>query len=289
MRDANRFILYNRGTIGDVPLQVYVSALVFCPSMSRIKTLFQHQQPWIITSPPVEDNWNPCLQTLEGHTGSVRSVTFSPNGQRLATASIDKTVRIWDTETGILQQTLEGYTDEVLSVTFSPNGQQLTSASDDKTVRIWDTKTGELQQTLEGHTGRVESVTFSPNGQRLAPASKDKTVRIWDAKTSALQQTLEIGTSLVALSFSPDEHSLITELGCIALNQTSSASMQTPNWSAYCLHASGSWITWNGKIVLWLPRNIDLKFQRLENRLLRLDIAQAASSYSDIILIFPCL
>jgi len=253
IRDANRFVLYNRAVIENAPLQSYVSALVFSPSMSKIRTLFQHQQPsWIFMSPLVEENWNPCLQTLEGHTEWVNSVTFSPNGRRLASGSYDETVRIWDAETGALQQTLEGHTSPVYSVTFSPNGRQLASSSQDKTVRIWDAETGALQQTLEGHTDWVNLVTFSLNGRWLASGSNDKTVRIWDAETGALQQTLEIGTSLTVLLFSPDEHSLITELGCIALSQ-SSVSSRTPNWSAYCLHTSKSWIIWNNKNVLWLP------------------------------------
>ena len=65
---------------------------------------------WIKTCPKVADNWSPCLQTLEGHTDWVRSVAFSHDGRRLASGSDDDTVRIWDTETGALQQTLEGHT-----------------------------------------------------------------------------------------------------------------------------------------------------------------------------------
>jgi hypothetical protein len=109
-----------------------------------------------------------------------------------------------------------------------------------------------LQQTLKGHTALVNSVTFSHDGRRLASGSDDYTVRIWDAETAVLQQTLEIGTFLEALSFSPDGYNLITELGCIALDQ-SSLPIRTPNWLGYCVRADRSWITWNGNNVLWLP------------------------------------
>ncbi len=84
----------------------------------------------------VEDDWSPLLQTLEGDPGWLRAVTFSPNGQILASASIDRTVRLWDTKTGMAPGTLEGR-----SAIF-PDGQIFASASDDRTVRLWDAKTG---------------------------------------------------------------------------------------------------------------------------------------------------
>ena len=75
IQDANRFILYNRHVIENWPLQVYVSALVFCPTMSRIRILLQDERPqWISTSPLVDENWSLCLQILEGHTSSVTSL-----------------------------------------------------------------------------------------------------------------------------------------------------------------------------------------------------------------------
>jgi hypothetical protein len=78
-------------------------------------------------------------------------------------------------------------------------------------------------------------------------------VRVWDAETGALRRTLEIGASLSSLSFSSDDRNLITELGCIALDHLSLLPIQTPNWSAYCVYVDRSWITRNGKKVLWLP------------------------------------
>jgi WD40 repeat protein len=70
----------------------------------------------------------------------VRAVTFLPNGKTLASASWDKTVRLWDSTTGAARHTLEGHSGEVLAVTFSPDGKTLASASWDKTVRLWDLK-----------------------------------------------------------------------------------------------------------------------------------------------------
>ena len=95
VRDARRFIMYYKWAIEKSPLQVYTSALVFSPTRSLIRGLFREEEPeWITIKPAVEDNWNACLQTLEGHSSGVCSVAFSPDSTRLVSASIDGTVKI---------------------------------------------------------------------------------------------------------------------------------------------------------------------------------------------------
>ena len=113
------------------------------------------------------------------------SVAFSPDGNRIVSGSDDKTVRMWDADTGQpIGEPLTGHTDGVSSVAFSPDGHRLASGSYDKTVRLWDADTGQpVGQPLTGHTASVSSVAFSPDGHRLASGSCDNTVRLWDADT----------------------------------------------------------------------------------------------------------
>jgi WD40 repeat protein len=110
VRDAHRFILYNKWVIENYPLQVYASALVFSPANSLIRKSFEDEEPkWITMLSNVEGEWGPCLQTLEGHSKSVSTVAFSRDGKLLASASDDKTVRLWDPTTGAALKTLEGH------------------------------------------------------------------------------------------------------------------------------------------------------------------------------------
>ena len=146
---------------------------------------------------------------LEGHTGLVKSVSFSPDGDTLASGSNDDTIRLWDANTGSHLRTLTGHTDTVFSVAFSPDGQTLASGSGDETIRLWDANTGSHLRTLTGHTDPVFSVSFSPDGDTLASGSWDETVRLWDANTGRHLRTLTGHTDpVLSVSFSPDGDTL---------------------------------------------------------------------------------
>jgi WD40 repeat protein len=171
--------MYHKGAIEGYPLQTYASALLFSPTGSLIRQLFQHEQPEAINiRPALTDGWSACLQTLEGHSDTINSVAFSHDSMRLASASDDGTVKIWDASSGACLQTLEGHSDGVNSVAFSPDSTRLASASRERTVKIWDASSGACLQTFEGHSREVNSVAFSHDLARLVSASSDSTVKI---------------------------------------------------------------------------------------------------------------
>ncbi|NEP26755.1 AAA-like domain-containing protein, partial [Moorena sp. SIO3I6] len=146
---------------------------------------------------------------IEGHRFGVRDVKYSPDGKLLASASEDRTVKLWNVETGTLLQTLEGHRGKLWSVNFSPDGRLLASSSEDGTVRIWRVADGSEVQILEGHSNWVRSVSFSPDGQTLASGSSDKTVKLWKVADGTEVQTIEEHRNAVtSVSFSPDGKTL---------------------------------------------------------------------------------
>ncbi|KAL4744666.1 WD40-repeat-containing domain protein [Aspergillus terricola var. indicus] len=216
VQDACRFMRYHRLALESSPLQVYYSALIFSPIQSTTRKCFQKEKlDLILSEPTMEDNWNPCLhQMLEGHSKTVFSISWSPDGSLLASGSFDNTVRIWDPATGQCTLTLQGHSKYVWSISWSPDGGLLASCSSDKTIKIWNPSTAQCTLTLKGHNKGVYSIKWSPDGALLASSSFDMTIKIWNPITGHCISTVEGRRDVVksTASWSPDGNRLASVL-----------------------------------------------------------------------------
>ncbi|MBW4621991.1 MAG: AAA family ATPase [Cyanosarcina radialis HA8281-LM2] len=180
------------------------------------------------------------LRTLQGYTNQIWSVAFSPFAQRsrrefpptplnkggvgaslpsgiggiVASGSDDRTIKLWNVETGECLKTLSGHARQVWVVNYSTDGKMLASGSDDQTAKLWDVSTGQCLKTLSGHSSRVWYAAFSPTEEILATGSGDRTVKLWDVSTGQCLKTLSGHDSRVwSVVFSPDGKTLASGSG----------------------------------------------------------------------------
>jgi uncharacterized protein with WD repeat/tRNA A-37 threonylcarbamoyl transferase component Bud32 len=183
---------------------ILVAALIALAAIKWLQPKATEQQAGAGTASQQPLSFN-LKQTLGGHNDSVIPVLFSPDGKLLASGSMDKTIKLWDAQTGALKQTLTGHGNGVHALAFSPDGKVLASGSDDKTIKLWDVQSGALRQTLTGHNSAIHAVAFSPDGKQLASGSTDKTIKIWNVQTGELEQVLSGHSDIVkSVEFSPD-------------------------------------------------------------------------------------
>lgn len=124
------------------------------------------------------------ITKLQGHKDRVTRLCFSPDGTRVASASKDKTVRIWCVEDGMCMHELKEHSDVVLHVCFSPDGTKVASAAEDNTVCIWDVQTGKrLHPDPLQHDRYVDFVCFTPQGDKVISSSQDRTIHIWSVES----------------------------------------------------------------------------------------------------------
>ena len=192
-----------------------------------------------------------CAQTgealvcpLRGHESKVRSVSWSPDGTKVASGSDDETVRIWEVATGKQLSQLTGHSNWVTSVSWSPDGKRLASGSYDNTVRIWEVATGKELSQLTVHLNGVTSVSWSPDGKRLASGSWDKTVRIWEVATGKELWQLRCDSGVCSVSWSPDGARIAAGGGEVWIFDTASGA---PVGSS--LKAHSDWV----RAVAWSP------------------------------------
>lgn len=150
---------------------------------------------------------------LSGHQAWVNGVTFSPNGNYIASASLDHTIKLWRQDGGLVA-TLQGHPDGVNRVAFSPDGKILASTSYDKTIKLWNVTPGDISaqpyQTLQGHHNTVWGIAFSPDGELVASASWDGSVKLWAVDGQPIATLRGHRDQVWEVAFSPDGQLLAT-------------------------------------------------------------------------------
>lgn len=150
---------------------------------------------------------------LKGHKGAIRDVAFRPDTLQLATAGDDRTVRIWDAQSGQCLTILQNHTDDVRCLTYNRQGTLLASGDEDGVIHLWRIdKWGhyQLRQTIQANHHGLRSMAFSPDGQTLAAGTHDRTLRLWDIETGACLQAANLTISASAVGFDPKGARLVT-------------------------------------------------------------------------------
>ena len=153
----------------------------------------------------------PIITTLSGHLKGVTAVAFSPDGNYLVSGSKDKTIKVWELDTGKVLRTIEGHKKIVNSVAVSNDGKYVVSGSNDKTVKVWDFISGELIYTFEGHKFYVLAIALSSDNKYIVSSSIDKEIRVWNLSTRTHTRTISgHGKEIVSVDISPDNEKFVS-------------------------------------------------------------------------------
>ncbi|CCA76411.1 related to WD40-repeat protein (notchless protein) [Serendipita indica DSM 11827] len=231
-----------------VPIQesaphIYISALPFTPTESHlhIEGLDMYKNTLKVTK-GLEKTYRGLPEALRGHTNGVTAIAFSPDGSRIVSGSDDKTIRLWDAETGqSLGEPFRGHTNSVTAVAFSPDGSRIVSGSYDKTIRLWNAETGQsLGDPLRGHTDWGGAVAFSPDGLEITSVPAHSTITLWNTAFAELSNhNGQLSQSI--------QDGLISHQNILALLKVMLSQLRT-----FTLSDDG-WVHLSGKLLFWVP------------------------------------
>jgi WD40 repeat protein/serine/threonine protein kinase len=194
-------------------------------------------------------------RAFRGHLAEVISVAVSPDGQWVASTSLDRTVKVWELATGRERLTIHGHAGPIFSVAFSTDGQRLITGSEDKTARVWDAVSGRELLRLEGHTHNVELVAFSRDDRRIVTGDVNRIVRLWDATTGL--ELRKFAGHIAALS--PDGRSIVTTGGFVEVGGNLGGDRASNQATLWDVESGRDLIRFKGHrdVVMWVAFSRD--------------------------------
>ena len=181
-------------------------------------------------------------QELKGHTDTVKTVAFNHDGSLIASGSNDKTIRVWNVDTGECILALKGHTNGVTTVAFNPDGTKIVSGSYDKSIKIWNVNTGECILTLKGTVNSyglpdyVNSVAFHPDGTKIASASSDRNYHVGSVRVWNIDKPIETKIEISSVIQLPCKHRFHTRCICewLKMNETCPMCRGQVSESSFC-------------------------------------------------------
>lgn len=201
------------GPATELLVRVYLERRQLPQALEALNQIPSESPVWATLRRAIAKDWSQQAlnRDLIGHEGAITDLTFSGDGKQLISASVDRTIKVWNIDTGEVEQSLPDHNDIVLAVEYSPSSDLLASAGYDREVRLWNPETLEPVESLVGHTSAIRGLAFSPDGRLLASAGDDRSIILWDLESRTQRHILEGHRGPVtAISFSPSGETLVS-------------------------------------------------------------------------------